>query len=132
MIVPVVPAFGTVLQSTGGTAAGTVTFLLSAGVVAAQAAGMAMSFSKADEPARAAIVPVYNLYVWLKVAGRPAWWLLLWILPLLTIIPQHHGARRHGEKFGKGTGFGIGLMFLPFVFFPILGFGDATYRGQAV
>ena len=132
MAVPVVPAFVTVLQSAGGTAAGIVTFLLSAGVVVAQVAGMAMTFSKADEPAWAAIVPVYNLYVWLKVAGRPAWWLLLWILPLLTIIPSIMVPIDTAKKFGKGIGFGIGLMLLPFMFFPILGFGDATYRGQAV
>jgi hypothetical protein len=33
------------------------------------------------------------------------------------------------EKFGKGAGFGIGLAFLPFIFYPILGFGSATYVG---
>ncbi len=31
--------------------------------------------------------------------------------------------------FGKGAGFGIGLWLLGFIFFPILGFGDAKYLG---
>jgi len=35
------------------------------------------------------------------------------------------------RRFGKGTGFGIGLFFLPFVFFPLLAFGDAQYAGAA-
>ena len=28
------------------------------------------------------------------------------------------------KSFGKGTGFGIGLVFLGFIFYPILAFGD--------
>ena len=35
------------------------------------------------------------------------------------------------KNFGKGTGFGIGLAFLGFIFYPILGFGSATYQGPA-
>ena len=33
------------------------------------------------------------------------------------------------KSFGKGVGFGIGLLLLPFIFFPILGFGSAQYQG---
>ena len=33
------------------------------------------------------------------------------------------------KNFGKGAGFGIGLLLLPFIFFPILGFGSAQYQG---
>ena len=35
------------------------------------------------------------------------------------------------KHFGKGVGFGIGLLLLPFIFYPILGFGSATYQGSA-
>ena len=35
------------------------------------------------------------------------------------------------KSFGKGVGFGIGLILLPIIFFPILGFGSATYQGPA-
>jgi Family of unknown function (DUF5684) len=35
------------------------------------------------------------------------------------------------KSFGKGAGFGIGLILLPIIFFPILGFGSATYQGPA-
>jgi hypothetical protein len=31
------------------------------------------------------------------------------------------------KAFGRGTGFGVGLALLGFIFFPILGFGDAKY-----
>ena len=35
------------------------------------------------------------------------------------------------KHFGKGTGFGLGLAFLGAIFYPILGFGDATYGPSA-
>jgi VIT1/CCC1 family predicted Fe2+/Mn2+ transporter len=35
------------------------------------------------------------------------------------------------KNFGQGVGFGIGLIFLPFIFYPILGFGSAQYQGGA-
>ena len=35
------------------------------------------------------------------------------------------------KSFGRGTGFAVGLIFLPFVFAPVLGFGSDTYRGSA-
>jgi hypothetical protein len=31
------------------------------------------------------------------------------------------------KNFGKSNGFTVGIVFLPFIFFPILAFGNATY-----
>ena len=33
------------------------------------------------------------------------------------------------NSFGKGTGFALGLIFIPIIFYPLLGFGDAQYQG---
>jgi hypothetical protein len=35
------------------------------------------------------------------------------------------------KSFGKGAGFGIGLLLLGVIFFPILGFGSAQYQGPS-
>jgi hypothetical protein len=35
------------------------------------------------------------------------------------------------KSFGKSEGFTVGLILLPIVFYPILGFGDAKYQGPA-
>ena len=35
------------------------------------------------------------------------------------------------KNFGKSAAFGIGLLLLPIIFFPILGFGSARYEGAA-
>ena len=86
-------------------------------------AGLWKTFVKAGEPGWAAIVPIYNVITILKLGGKPWFWAIIPIVgPIMLIIAEIELAKR----FGKGTGFGIGLAFLPFIFFPMLGFGSAT------
>ena len=92
-------------------------------------AGFWRVFVKAGHPGWAAIIPIYNLYVLLKIAGRPGWWLLLFIIPVVNFVIGIIVAIDVAKSFGKGTGFGVGLAFLGPIFYPILGFGDATYQG---
>jgi hypothetical protein len=88
-------------------------------------------FTKAGQPGWACLVPFYNLFILCKIAGRPGWWLLLFFVPLANIVIHFIVAIDIAKRFGKGAGFGIGVVFLPFIFYPILGFGDATYQGTA-
>lgn len=88
-------------------------------------------FTKAGEPGWAAIVPIYNLVVMMKIVGRPVWWLLLFFIPCVGIIPAIILNIDLAKSFGKGVGFGLGLSFLGFIFMPILAFGDAQYQGPA-
>ena len=92
-------------------------------------AGFWKVFVKAGHPGWAAIIPIYNLYIMLKIAGRPGWWLLLFIVPVVNFVIAIIVAIDIAKSFGKGTGFGVGLAFLGPIFYPILGFGDATYQG---
>jgi hypothetical protein len=85
------------------------------------------TFSKAGQPGWAAIIPIYNIYVMCKVAGRPGWWTLLWFVPIVNFVIGIIVAIDIAKNFGRGTGFGIGLAFLGFIFYPILGFGDDVY-----
>ena len=85
-------------------------------------------FSKAGEPGWAAIVPIYNVIVMLKIGGKPVWWIVLFLIPLVNAIMGILLAIAIAEKFGKGTGFGLGMAFLPPIFYPMLAFGDAQYR----
>ena len=88
-------------------------------------------FSKAGQPGWAAIIPIFNIYILCKVAGRPGWWLLLMLIPFVNFIIAIILCIDIAKNFGKGAGFGLGLAFLGFIFFPILGFGSATYEGSA-
>ncbi len=86
-------------------------------------------FSKAGQPGWASIIPIYNIYVLCKVAGRPGWWVLLMFIPLVNFIIIIILCIDLAKSFGKGAGFGIGLLLLPFIFYPVLGFGSAQYQG---
>ena len=86
-------------------------------------------FTKAGQPGWACIIPIYNLYVWCKIVGRPWWWILLMLIPFVNLIILIILIIDLAKSFGKGVGFGIGLLLLPVIFFPILGFGSAQYQG---
>jgi len=87
-------------------------------------------FSKAGEPGWASIVPIYNVIVLLKISGKPLWWIILFIIPVANLIVAILAGLGLAKNFGKSDGFGIGLALLPFIFYPILGFGSATFVGQ--
>jgi len=88
-------------------------------------------FTKAGEYGWAAIIPIYNTYIILKIAGKPWWWLLLYLIPIVNLIVLIIVYVELAKRFGKGSGFAVGLIFLPFIFFPILGFGAAQYQPPA-
>ncbi len=94
-------------------------------------------FVKAGKPGWAALIPIYNLIVALKVAKMSLWWLLA--IPA-TCIPFVGGAIgivynviyaiRQAQVFNKDIAFAIGIILLPFIFLPILAFGKAVYVGD--
>jgi hypothetical protein len=86
-------------------------------------------FVKAGKPGWAAIIPIYNYLVQLEILGRPWWWLLLMFVPLVNFVIGIIIIFDLAKVFGKSTGFGFGLLFLSFIFIPILAFGDARYLG---
>lgn len=94
-------------------------------------AAMWKVFTKAGQPGWAAIVPFYNVYVLLKIAGRPGWWLVLVMIPFVNIVVLIITYVDLAKSFGKDGGFAALLILLPIVGFPILGFGSARYLGPA-
>jgi hypothetical protein len=89
--------------------------------------GMWKVFTKAGEPGWAVLIPIYNTYVMLKIAGKPWWWLLLMFVPIVSIVIAIMAMVALAARFGKGAGFALGMILLPFVFIPMLGFGSAQY-----
>lgn len=88
-------------------------------------------FTKASQPGWASIVPIYNIIILLKIANKPLWWILLWIIPVVNFVVSILVAIAVAKNFGKTASFGIGLAILPFICFPILAWGDAQYAPQA-
>jgi hypothetical protein len=92
-------------------------------------AAMWKIFEKAGQPGWAAIVPIYNMYIMLKIVGKPGWWLILFLIPFVNYVFIIWTYNMLSKSFGKEEGFTVGLVLLGIVFFPILGFGDAKYLG---
>lgn len=113
----------------GGSAMGSLIQLV---LIVAMIAGMWKVFVKAGKPGWAAIIPIYNIIVLLEIVGKPLWWLVLLLIPLVNIVVLILVSMDLAVCFGKSKGWGVGLLvILPFVGYPMLGFGDPTYKGPA-
>jgi hypothetical protein len=88
-------------------------------------------YEKAGQPGWAAIIPIYNLYIITKIIGKPGYWTVLMLIPIVNYIFLIWSYNLISKKFGKDVGFTLGLIFLSFIFWPILGFGDAKYEGAS-
>ncbi len=86
-------------------------------------------FTKAGQPGWASIIPIYNAYILCKIAGKPGWWVILFLIPLVNFVIAIIVFIGLAQAFGKSAGFGIGLALLGIIFLPILAFGDARYQG---
>ena len=92
-------------------------------------ASMWKVFTKAGKPGWAAIVPIYNTIVLLEIVGKPTWWIILLLIPFVNIIVLLIVINELSKSFGRGVGTTLGLIFLGFIFWPILAFGSAQYQG---
>ena len=85
-------------------------------------------FEKAGEPGWAAIVPIYNGIVAVKIAGKPLWWIVLLLIPLVGVIFGLIVLYDIAKRFGKSFGFVLGMIVLPPIFYPLLAWGEAQYK----
>lgn len=114
-------------EAVGGFVAG----LLYLGFIVVLIVALWKIFTKAGKPGWASIVPFYNIIVLLEIVGRPLWWFVMLLIPLVNIVFAFLLAIDLAKSFGKGIGFAMGLIFLSPIFYPILGFGGARYQGPA-
>lgn len=98
-------------------------------IIAVVIVGMWKTFEKAGKPGWAAIIPIYNFIVLLEIVGKPLWWIVLMFIPVVNIIIAIMLSHQLSLSFGQGIGMTLLLIFLPFIGWPMLGFGDARYVG---
>lgn len=94
-------------------------------------------FSKAGEAGWKSIIPIYNVVILFKISGLSPWLILAyfaaiipiigWIVPIVITVLQANGL---AKSFGKSTGFTVGLVILPSIFYLILGLGSSEYIGK--
>lgn len=84
-------------------------------------------FSKANQPGWASLIPILNLIVFMSIIKKPAIMLLLLLIPIVNIFFAISFVHALSKSYGNNTGFTLGLIFLPFIFYPILAFGKHQY-----
>jgi hypothetical protein len=90
--------------------------------------GLWRVFEKAGRPGWAAVVPLYNLIVLLRLLDLPPWLLVFLLLPGLEFIAGLIVCVHLGAAFERGFWYRLGLFLLPPVFLPLLGLDGSTYR----
>lgn len=113
----------------GGNVIGWIIYLA---IIVLMIAGMWKVFEKAGKPGWAAIIPIYNIIVLLEITGKPIWWIVLFLIPIVNLVIMIIVSMQLAVCFGKSKGWGVGLLvILPFVGYPMLGFGQDTYSAPA-
>jgi len=84
-------------------------------------------FSKAERDGWKSFIPVLNFIEMTQIAKKPVIWAFLLLIPFVNIVVYILLFTALAKVFNKDGLFAVGLMFLPFIFFPILGFGDSKY-----
>ena len=87
-------------------------------------------YAKAGEPGWAAIVPIYNIYVYFKILKMPWWHLLIMLfVPFATVVYGIIMPFKLAKVFGKDTTFAVLSIFFSSITIPILAFGSSQYQG---
>jgi len=118
-------------SSSSGAAAGVavVIYLIYLALAVLAVVGLWKIFVKAGQKGWYALIPILNWYVIIKLVGREGWWLILLFIPCVNFVVLVILSIDLAKAFGKELGYGLGLAFLSFIFYPLLGFSDAQYRG---
>ena len=87
-------------------------------------------FSKAGESGWKALIPFFSTFIWIKILKKPIWWLAIYLIfpPIGYLIV----ALDTSKLFGKKIIFAVGLIFLPFVFYPMIAFGNSQIGGKSI
>lgn len=133
-------AFSSVAAAGFGAAFGAmmgIYFVFAIVIAVLQIVAMWKVFSKAGEAGWKSLIPIYNCVILFKISGLSPWLILVyltsiipfvgWLIVLIITILQANGL---AKSFGKSTGFTVGLVLLPSIFYLILGFGKSEYIGN--
>ncbi len=104
------------------------TAVIGAIISIAVAIGLWKMFEKAGYEGYRAIIPLYNMFTLTEMSGMNGWYFLLCLIPYIgVIIWLVMVSSRIALAFGKDNIYAVGLILVPYVFYPVLGFGSAQY-----
>lgn len=89
------------------------------------------TFAKADQPGWAILIPIYNLVVMCRVAGKSGWWVLTFIIPVVGTFVYLYINYLIAKNFGIGTVGGILFALFAPLSYVVTGFGSHTHTSSS-
>ena len=86
-------------------------------------------FEKAGEAGWKSIIPIWNTYILYKITWGSGIYFLLLLIPIANIVVSIVTCYKLAKAFRHGVAFTLGLIFFPWIFSLILGFGSDEYQG---
>ena len=90
-------------------------------------AGIWKVFVKAGQHGWVSLIPIYSAVVLCRIVKRPAWWVVLLLIPVVNLLTVVLIYRDLARAFRKDEAFGVLIIFFPWIMLPILGFSSAQY-----
>ena len=96
-------------------------------------AGMWKMFEKAGIAGWKAIIPIYNIYLETVYIAKKEWWyVILYFIPVVNIFSliKIHMEVAKNFRISSPLAFSLGMTFLAFILYAILGFGDYKFNPE--
>lgn len=84
-------------------------------------------FQKANYSGWLALIPIYNLYIIVKIINRPAWWFILFFIPIVNFYMGMVLVEDICQAFGRGGSSTMAKYYLSIFILPIIAFGSSKY-----
>jgi len=82
-------------------------------------------FEKAGQPGWMVLIPFYNIYIWLKIARKPLWWYIFFLIPFINVFMLLVMFVESAKCFDKFSLWEHALAAIfPFAYMPYLGFSQ--------
>ncbi len=92
--------------------------------------GLWKLYEKAGEKGWKCLIPFYNMYILYEIVYGNGWKMFFLFIPVFNIVVSMAVMFRLAEVFGKSTAFGVGLLFLKYIFMLVLAFDSSEYEGS--
>lgn len=89
-------------------------------------------FKKAGVEPWKSLIPFYNTYTMFEISGFNGWFFLFLIIPFVSAVFSILQIINLGSSFRKSSGFIVGMILLPEIFYAILAFSHDRYINDQV
>ncbi len=83
-------------------------------------AAMWRIYEKGNKPGYAMFVSIYNMYCLAEISVKDGWKFLFTLIPIFGVIYDWYLYYKLAGRFNKSSAFGLGIVFLPFIFMPLI------------